>query len=239
MPLELFLQVVGSTLKFEDMIESCKRGLCLSDLPVQDYKSLMDTRATGRLSWIIDVLRRLKLIRLVTDGQIEDALLTTLTYAMELKPYIEEPSSRLPLSLGVNSSDLRPRIRHDFILSSKEAVDIYWKTLEYCYATADPSAAVHAFPGSAVHEVFLYRSWASIRVMTADQRALLLKRVVQDDLANKISFKDCVQIARDLNLTLEQISIITSWILNQKQVNADLGKGRKDPKQSHRNIENP
>ncbi|RZC49100.1 hypothetical protein C5167_017528 [Papaver somniferum] len=153
MPLELFLQVVGSALKFEDMIESCKRGLCLSDLPVQDYKSLMDTRATGRLSWIVDVLRRLKLIRLVTDGQIEDALLTTLTYAMELKPYIEEPSSRLPLSLGVNSSDLRPRIRHDFILSSKEAVDIYWKTLEYCYATADPSAAVHAFPGSAVHEV--------------------------------------------------------------------------------------
>ncbi|XP_026434167.1 uncharacterized protein LOC113331736 [Papaver somniferum] len=205
MPLELFLQVVGSALKFEDMIESCKRGLCLSDLPVQDYKSLMDTRATGRLSWIIDVLRRLKLIRLVTDGQIEDALLTTLTYAMELKPYIEEPSSRLPLSLGVNSSDLRPRIRHDFILSSKEAVDIYWKTLEYCYATADPSAAVHAFPGSAVHEVFLYRSWASVRVMTADQRALLLKRVIKDDLANKISFKDCVQIARDLNLTLEQV----------------------------------
>ncbi|OVA13387.1 B-block binding subunit of TFIIIC [Macleaya cordata] len=208
MPLELFLQVVGSTHKFEDLIESCKRGLCLSDLPLQDYKSLMDTQATGRLSWVIDILRRLKLIRLVTDGHEEDADITPhaiLTHAMEVKPYIEEPLSRVPLSLGVSSSDLRPRIRHDFILSNKEAVDIYWKTLEYCYATADPTAAVHAFPGSAVQEVFLYRSWASVRVMTADQRSELLKRVLKGDPNRKISFADCVKIARDLNLTLEQV----------------------------------
>lgn len=60
MPLELFLQVVGSTEKFEDMIEKCRSGLRLSDLPVQESKHLMDTRATGRLSWLIDILRRLK-----------------------------------------------------------------------------------------------------------------------------------------------------------------------------------
>lgn len=59
-PVELFLQVVGSTLKFDDMIEKCKRGLLLSDLPNQEYKNLMDTHATGRLSLIIDILRRLK-----------------------------------------------------------------------------------------------------------------------------------------------------------------------------------
>lgn len=59
-PVELFLQVVGSTQKFDDMIEKCKRGLLLSDLPNQEYKNLMDTHATGRLSLIIDILRRLK-----------------------------------------------------------------------------------------------------------------------------------------------------------------------------------
>lgn len=59
-PLELFLQVVGSTKKFDDLIEKCRSGLRLSDLPVQEFKSLMDTLATGRLSWIIDILRRLK-----------------------------------------------------------------------------------------------------------------------------------------------------------------------------------
>lgn len=59
-PIELFLQVVGSSQKFDDMIEKCKMGLCLSDLSVQDYKSLMDTQATGRLSLVIDILRRLK-----------------------------------------------------------------------------------------------------------------------------------------------------------------------------------
>lgn len=59
-PVELFLQVVGSSQKFDDMMEKCKIGLCLSDLSVQDYKSLMDTQATGRLSLVIDILRRLK-----------------------------------------------------------------------------------------------------------------------------------------------------------------------------------
>lgn len=59
-PLELFLQIVGTTLKFDDMIEKCKKGFCLSDLPIHEYKLLMDTQATGRLSLLIDILRRLK-----------------------------------------------------------------------------------------------------------------------------------------------------------------------------------
>ncbi|KAF7814065.1 uncharacterized protein G2W53_028034 [Senna tora] len=59
-PVELFLQVVGSTKKYEEMIEKCKMGLRLCDLPVEDYKSLMDTHATGRLSLVVDILRRLK-----------------------------------------------------------------------------------------------------------------------------------------------------------------------------------
>lgn len=59
-PVELFLQVVGSIQKFDDMIDKCKRGLLLSDLPVQEYRHLMDTHATGRLSLIVDILRRLK-----------------------------------------------------------------------------------------------------------------------------------------------------------------------------------
>lgn len=60
MPLELFLQVVGSTQKFEDLMEKCKNGFRLSDLPLLEYKHLMDIRATGRLSSLIDILRRLK-----------------------------------------------------------------------------------------------------------------------------------------------------------------------------------
>lgn len=59
-PIELFLQVAGSAQKYDDMVEKCKRGLRLSDLPVEEYKNLMGTGATSRLSWIIDILRRLK-----------------------------------------------------------------------------------------------------------------------------------------------------------------------------------
>jgi len=60
MPVELFLQVVGSTKKYEEMIEMCKMGLRLADLPLEDYKCLMDGQAKGRLSLVIDILRRLK-----------------------------------------------------------------------------------------------------------------------------------------------------------------------------------
>lgn len=59
-PVELFLQIVGSTQKFDDMIKKCKMGLRLSELSIQEYKSLMDTCATGRLSRLIDILRRIK-----------------------------------------------------------------------------------------------------------------------------------------------------------------------------------
>lgn len=60
MPLELFLQVVGSAQKCGDMVESCRRGLCLSDLPVHEYKCLMSTSASERLSRLVDILCRLK-----------------------------------------------------------------------------------------------------------------------------------------------------------------------------------
>lgn len=60
MPLELFLQVAGSTQNFKEMIDKCRNHLLLSDLPVEEYKHLMGTQATGRLSYIIDILRRLK-----------------------------------------------------------------------------------------------------------------------------------------------------------------------------------
>lgn len=58
---------------------------------------------------------------------------------------------------------------------------------------------------SHLSQVFLFRSWASVRVMTADQRAELLKRVM-DNQSGKLSFKDCGKIAKDLNLSLEQVS---------------------------------
>ncbi|XP_047960632.1 uncharacterized protein LOC125205627 isoform X1 [Salvia hispanica] len=205
MPLELFLQVVGSTEKL-DVLEECKSGLLLRDLPMEKQNCLIDTRASNRLSYLVDILRRLKLIRLMSKGNAEDgssSLHTTLTYALEFKPYLEEPTSTV--SSSGHLADLRPQIRHDFVLSSKKAVDEYWGTLEYCYAAAKSKAALLAFPGSAVSQIFHPKSWASARVMTAAQRAELLKRIAQDGSKKKLSFKDCEKIAEDLNLTLQQV----------------------------------
>ncbi|KAK1265574.1 hypothetical protein QJS04_geneDACA010700 [Acorus gramineus] len=186
MPLELFLQVVGYAQQSEFLVENCRSRLTLGELPSQEYRRLMDAQAKGRLALVVRVLRRLKLIQLVTGGDEGETNLVShavLADAMELKPCIEEPVSRgLPSSI-ISSFDLRPRIRHDFILSNRDAVDAYWKTLEYCYAAADPTTASHAFPGSSV----------------------LLKRMENYDSKKKISFEQCVKISRDLNLTLEQV----------------------------------
>ncbi|XP_020525318.1 uncharacterized protein LOC18437646 isoform X2 [Amborella trichopoda] len=157
MPIELFLQVIGSVEKFEDLIESCRHRLCLSDLPEKEYKSLMNSQATGRLSRLIDILRRLKLLQLVNQehkGELVKMVpYTILTHAFELRPYIEEPLARAEPSLGVNLYVQTRQVRHDFILSNRDAVDAYWKTLEYCYSAADPIEAAKVFPGSAVPEV--------------------------------------------------------------------------------------
>lgn len=61
-PIELFLQVVGSTQKYDEMIEKCKMSLRLCDLSAEERGSLMNTHATGRLSLVIDILRRLKVL---------------------------------------------------------------------------------------------------------------------------------------------------------------------------------
>ncbi|KAL9157086.1 hypothetical protein ABFS82_09G122300 [Erythranthe guttata] len=207
MPLDLFLQVVGSPQKTEDVVEKRRTGLLLCDLSLEEYKAVTDTRATGRLSCLIDILRRLKLIRLVREGHAEDGASSAhaiLTNALELKPYIEEPVSTVAPS-GSVFSHLRPQVRHDFVLSSRKGVDEYWNTLEYCYAAAKPRAALLAFPGSVAHEVFHSRSWSSASVMTAEHRTELLKRVTEDDRKKRLSLSECVKIAEDLNLTLEQV----------------------------------
>ncbi|XP_050234261.1 uncharacterized protein LOC126682580 [Mercurialis annua] len=207
LPIQLFLKVVGTAQKVDNIVEKSRRGLLLSDLPVEKYKLLMDTQATGRLSLINDILIRLKLIRLIRNGSSENGekiYYGDFTHGVELRPYIEEPLS-VNAASNLKSLDLRPRIRHDFILSNTEAVAEYWKTLEYCYAAADPRAALHAFPGSSVPEVFHPRFWTSVRIMSAYQRSELLKRIVKDDLKKKITYEDCEQIARDLNLSLQQV----------------------------------
>ncbi|CAJ1936516.1 unnamed protein product [Sphenostylis stenocarpa] len=227
-PVELFLQVVGSTKKHEEMIEKCKMGLRLLDLPPEEYISLMDAQATGSLSLVIDILRRLKLIQMVTDLQSRDGVRTPHTHTMELRPYIEEPISNDKATLNFISLDLRPRVRHDFILSSREAVDEYWKTLEYYYATADRKAASYAFPGSVVHELFRFRSWTSTHLMTAEQRAELLKHVTKDSLSEKISYRDSEKVAKDLNLTLEQVHSMYSSKRHRRFINQFKDEEKED-----------
>ncbi|KAF7084986.1 hypothetical protein CFC21_088487 [Triticum aestivum] len=145
MPVELFLQVVGSAKKIDNMITKV-----LSELPTEEYNQLMDTHAKGRLSRLINILDKLK-----------------------------------------------------------EFVDAYWETLEYCYLTAGLTEPLSAFPGCAVPEVSHPRSWSSRRVMTIEQRRELQKRIRKISEEGRIPFKDCLVIAKELNLSLEQVLCVS------------------------------
>ncbi|KAL2652072.1 hypothetical protein R1flu_020200 [Riccia fluitans] len=215
MPLELFLQIIGSVHRVEDSTTWCEKGLRLCDLPTQAFSLFLDVGATGRLSWLVDVLRRLKLVRLVMGGhqQLLDcqqdlrncSLAAVLTYAMESEPYLEEPApSPLP-SFNLDNYDTSPRARHEFSISTKDGQDAYWQTLEYFYSGAQPAVARHSFPGSSVPELFGLRSWTTVRVMSTEQRHELLKRIGAGGMDKRKSAQECAQIAKDLNLSLYQV----------------------------------
>ncbi|KAF0902551.1 hypothetical protein E2562_018050 [Oryza meyeriana var. granulata] len=209
MPLELFLQVVGSA-KIHIMTTKCSLGKTLSEIPTDLYNQLMDTHAKGRLSRLINILDKLKLIRLV-NGHVEDSDVQSddlPTHSLELRPYIEEPTPRIVLSSHVDVNH-RPKFRHDFQLSKLESVDIYWETLKYSYLTAG-SAEPSAFPGCCIPEVSHPRSWSSVRVMTTEQHLELKQRLMNESKSGKLSYKVFRIIAKELNLSLQQVLCASS-----------------------------
>ncbi|XP_021318584.1 uncharacterized protein LOC8072962 isoform X4 [Sorghum bicolor] len=206
MPLELFLQVVGSP-KVDITITKCS-GRTLSEIPISQYNLLMDAHAKGRLSRLINILDKLKLIELVNE-HVEDSDVrprAVTTYSLEIRPYIEEPTPRVIPSSHV-SVNHHPKFRHDFVLSKLESVDAYWETLKYCYLTAG-LADQNAFPGNCVPEVSRVRSWSSLRVMTTEKRLELQKRLMNE--SERLSYKVCRIIAKDLNLSVQQVLCASS-----------------------------
>ncbi|TKW14903.1 hypothetical protein SEVIR_5G197500v4 [Setaria viridis] len=176
-----------------------------SYIPIDVYNQLMNTHAKGRLSRLINILYKLKLIglvnELVEDSDVQSDDLPT--HSLELRPYIEEPTPRIILSSHVNSNH-RPKVRHDFQLLKQESVDAYWETLKYCYLTSDfiePSA----FPGCSVPEVSHPRSWSSLRVMTTEQQLELQQHLMKESEKGKVSYKVCRIIAKELNLSVQQV----------------------------------
>ncbi|KAK8454171.1 hypothetical protein SEVIR_5G408501v4 [Setaria viridis] len=208
MPLQLFLQVVGSA-KIDSMVTKFSLGKTLSEIPTNVYNQLMDTHAKGRLSRLINILDKLKLIRLVNrhveDSDVQSDALPT--HSLELRPYIEEPSPRIVPSSHANVNH-RPKMRHDFQLSKQECVDAYWETLKYCYLSAG-LAEPSAFPGCCVPEVSHPRSWSSLRIMTTKQR-LELQRFMNESEMGELSYKVCHIIAKELNLSVQQVLCASS-----------------------------
>ncbi|EEC79723.1 hypothetical protein OsI_21043 [Oryza sativa Indica Group] len=218
MPLELFLQVVGSGKKIDCVITKCSLGETLSEIPTKEYDQLMDTHAKGRLSRLITILDKLKLIQLA-KASVEDSGVQSdaaPTYSLVLRPYIEEPTPIILPSSHINVNHC-PKFWHDFMLSKQESVDAYWETLGYCHLTAGFAKPSSTFPGYSVPEVSHPRSWSSLRVMTTEQRLELQQRVMNVTEKGKLSYKDCRIIAKDLNLSVQQVLCVSSQNRRHRQ----------------------
>ncbi|KAH7414897.1 hypothetical protein KP509_14G017100 [Ceratopteris richardii] len=218
MPLELFLQVIGSAKHIKGLTECCRRGMKLSDLPTRESEALLDISASGRVAWLVDILRRLKLLRIVMIPASGESSSTKpqigVAYALELRPFIDEPGFDAPSSISAHLLNSGPVPRHFFDLSSLENVEEYWRTLEYFFRGTNSAAAKRIFPGSTVPELFGVRSWSSLRLMSMDQRIELQKRMCQND-NKRLRYEECVQIAGDLNLSLDQV-LNASYEKNQR-----------------------
>ncbi|KAJ1286504.1 hypothetical protein BS78_03G357100, partial [Paspalum vaginatum] len=203
MPLELFLQVVGSA-KIDSIIAKYSEKM-LSYIPANIYNQLMDTHAMGRLSRLMNILDKLKLIEFVNkhvmDSDVQSGAAPT--YSLELRPYIEEPIPRI-VPLSQVSVNRHRKFWHDFVLSKQECVDAYWETLKYCYLTAG-LAEPSAFAGCCVPEVSHPRSWSSQGVMTTEQRLELQQRLMNESEKGELSYKVCRIIAKELNLSVQQV----------------------------------
>jgi len=57
-------------------------------------------------------------------------------------------------------------------------------------------------------KLFGLRSWTSLRVMSLDQRIELMKRVEAGGIDRRITATECAAIAKNLNLSLEQVSFV-------------------------------
>ncbi|MCO5578626.1 hypothetical protein L7F22_032470 [Adiantum nelumboides] len=237
MPLELFLQVIGSAKHIKGLTECCRRGMKLSDLPTREAEALLDINASGRVAWLVDILRRLKLLRIVMMPAAVDSTLAKqsrigVAYALELKPYIDEPGLDPPSSISAHFLNSGPAPRHCFDLSSSESLEEYWGTLEYFYRGSNSAAARRIFPGSTVPELFGARSWSSLRVMSMDQRIELQKRINADD-NKRLHYEECVRISRELSLSLDQV-LNASYEKNQKMKLQKLCSTDIDPFNSER-----
>ncbi|KAA3478457.1 B-block binding subunit of TFIIIC [Gossypium australe] len=164
-PLELFFQVVGSSVIVE-------KGVSLRDLSNEEYNELYDTSAIRRLSLPVSISQRLKIHEMnIFDNSSTQRCATSRymenpVYSLELKPYIEEPTLLIACS-NFRSLDLR---------SDRHVMD----------------------------EMTRHDSWASVRRMTVGQKAAVLKLLAKVKFNEKLPYRKCKEISKNLNLTMEQ-----------------------------------
>ncbi len=66
-------------------------------------------------------------------------------------------------------------------------------------------------------KLFGLRSWTSLRLMSLDQRIELMKRMEEGGIDRRITATECAAIAKNLNLSLEQVSFLADphcWFTN-------------------------
>ena len=67
----------------------------------------------------------------------------------------------------------------------------------------------------AFFQIFIARSWTSIRVMNSEQNRKLVERLAAFAPKKKVPFVECVKISKELDLTLEQVRIFTATFLSK------------------------
>ncbi|GMH32860.1 hypothetical protein BSKO_00694 [Bryopsis sp. KO-2023] len=201
MPMELFLQIVGTTKKLEGLDQLCNQYQTMSELPEERQKEVIDSSSRGRLSDLLDILCRMGLIESIVAASTSCVGLHKCSkFAVSKTGILEEPVA--DENVGPGEMPTISKKRQTFNLLEPGPLDKYWTHMEYVF-TGKREQARTCFPANKAPEVCSRTGWVTNRLMSMSQWLQLCKRM--DAEKDYLDWIKCRDIANDLGLCYNQV----------------------------------
>lgn len=240
LPLSLALQVVGTSHKVDNLLELCSEGKSLGDLAVDEQTTIFDPQSRQRLSYLLNVLHRMGLVRsLVTSHpKVQESTGLNL-FVVESVAELEELvglSEQLNHGEGVvqrhdegqeglgcpDHGYIKERRRYN--IEYEQELDDYWGRLEYLFTSKSKVTSLQrtCFPANQVPELLSRSGWVTNRLMSTLQWLSLVRRLEQETEQDSLTFARAREIADDLKLNYHQVCRVVYD--KRKKVNMDRAK---------------
>ncbi|CAD7696952.1 unnamed protein product [Ostreobium quekettii] len=202
MPIDLFLQIVGTSVDSGRIEELCGQSKTMSDFPEEKLREIIDDNSRTRMSRLLDILCRMDLI---------ESAVTASTSCMGLHECSrffahDKGVMEVPEAVGEgqsNNAQGRKKKMSEYDLTLASGLDEYWTRLEFNFTSESSDRTRHCFPSTMAPEVCSKHSWRTFRLMSMPQWLELRDKLKQ--FKEGINWKQCQDLATKLELSTEQV----------------------------------